>query len=240
MSRPELSVVIPAFNEAERIGPTLHAVMAWLAASAIDAEVLVVDDGSHDHTVEVARAVAGVTVIETWPNRGKGHAVRAGMLQASGRLRLFMDADGAVPISELPRLRERIERGADVAIGSRRAAGAASVVEAPWYRRLWSRLTNRVLRATLAPGIRDTQCGFKLFRAEAARTLFERTSTNGWGFDMEVLGWAKKLAYRVEEVPVTYTDDPRSKIHPLRDAVRVIRQFVRIRRLLAAAPAGAR
>lgn len=237
MSRPELSVVIPAYNEAQRIGPTLHAVMAWLEASAIDAEVLVVDDGSHDDTVDVARRVPGVTVVETWPNRGKGHAVRVGMLHARGRLRLFMDADGAVPISELPKLHAEIVRGADVAIGSRRADGAAAHAKAPWYRRIWSRLTNKVVRATLTPGIRDTQCGFKLFRAEATQSLFERTSTDGWGFDLEVLGWAKKLHYRVAEVAVTYTDDPRSKIHPLRDAVRVIRQFVRIRRLLAAAPA---
>ena len=196
-----------------------------------------VDDGSHDDTIDVARAVPGVTVIETYPNRGKGHAVRTGMLCARGKLRLFMDADGAVPISDLPKLREQIVRGADVAIGSRRAAGATSHAKAPWYRRAWSRLTNKILRATLTPGIRDTQCGFKLFRAEAAQRLFERTSTNGWGFDMEVLGWAKKLAYRVDEVAITWTDDPRSKIHPVRDAIRVILQFVRIRRLLAAAPA---
>jgi dolichyl-phosphate beta-glucosyltransferase len=234
MSRPELSVIVPAFNEAHRIGPTLRAVTAWLADNRVDAEVLVVDDGSNDSTVAVARAVPGVTVVETSPNRGKGHAVRTGMLAARGELRLFMDADNATPISELPRLRARLADGADIAIGSRRAPGARTLAPAPLHRRLWSRLANKVIRGSLTPGILDTQCGFKLFDAEAAVAVFSLTVTDGWSFDLEVLARARRLGYRIDEVAVTWTDDPRSKISPLRDAIAVTREFLRIRRLLDA------
>ena len=240
MSRPALSVIIPAYNEAHRIGPTLRAVTAWLAANRVDAEVLVVDDGSRDATVAVARAVPGVTVVETSPNRGKGHAVRTGMLTARGELRLFMDADNATPMSELPLLRARLADGADIAIGSRRAAGARTLAPAPLYRRLWSRLANKVIRGSLTPGILDTQCGFKLFTAEAAVAVFSVTVTDGWSFDLEVLARARRLGHRIDEVAVTWTDDPRSKISPLRDAIAVTREFLRIRRLLDARHPAAR
>ncbi len=241
MSTPELSVIIPAYNEAHRIGPTLRAVMAWLAEHRVNAEVLVVDDGSSDSTVQVARAVPGVQVIETSPNRGKGHAVRTGMLAARGRMRLFMDADNATPVSELPRLRAHLDDGADIAIGSRRAPGARTLAPSPLYRRIWSSVANKVIRGSLTPGILDTQCGFKLFDAEAAIAVFSLTVTDGWSFDLEVLGRARRMGYRIDEVPVTWTDDPRSRISPLRDAIAVTREFLRIRRLLdARQPAGAR
>ena len=233
-SRPYLSIIVPAYNEAERITPTLRAVQAWVAAERVAAEILVVDDGSRDGTRDVVRALArelpDLRLIESWPNHGKGHVVRAGMLTARGTLRLFMDADNSTPISELPRLLDRIAAGAHVAIGSRRAPGAVQQIKPPWYRRAWSRLANRVVQAGLLDGIRDTQCGFKLFTAEAAEAIFARVKTTGWGFDLEALALARRLGYRTDEVAVAWTDDPRSKIHPLRDAWRITREFLRIRR----------
>jgi dolichyl-phosphate beta-glucosyltransferase len=238
MSKPYLSVVIPAFNEAERIGPTLRRTVAWLDAQELSAEILVVDDGSADATVEVVRALAAelatrrvdVGVVESHPNRGKGHVVKAGMLTARGRFRLFMDADDSTPIEELPTLLDRVALGADIAIGSRRAPGATMARRPPWYRRAWSRLANRVVQAGLLGGIHDTQCGFKLFTAEAAERIFARVITPGWGFDLEVLALARRMGYRIDEVPVRWTDDRRTRIRPIRDAIRITREFLRIRR----------
>jgi dolichyl-phosphate beta-glucosyltransferase len=235
--RPYLSIVIPAYNEAERIAPTLRDVAAWLEAERLVAEVLVVDDGSTDGTARVVEALARelpvIQLVHGWVNRGKGHAVRVGMLRASGWLRLFMDADNATTIRELPALLARIADGAEVAIGSRRAPGAVRRVRPPWFRRAWSRVANQVVQAGLLEGIHDTQCGFKLFTAEAATRIFQRTITDGWGFDLEVLVHARQLGYRVDEVAVHWQDDPRSKVHPLRDAVKISREYLRIRRAVA-------
>lgn len=234
MRRPYLSVVIPAYNEAERLPATLKATAAWLLAQGMSYEVLVVDDGSTDRTREIVEAMRGelshVHLIESSPNQGKGHVVRVGMLTARGQVRLFMDADNSTPASELPKLLRAIELGADVAIGSRRTPGACFQAKPPLYRRLWSRLANRVVQAVLLDGIHDTQCGFKLFTAAAADATFQRCRTPGWGFDLEVLGLARRLGCRIAEVPVVWSDDRRSRIRPLRDACRITREFLRIRR----------
>jgi dolichyl-phosphate beta-glucosyltransferase len=230
---PSLSVVIPAYNEAERIGPTLDAVLGWLACQPLQYELVVVDDGSEDQTRKVVRrrfdGEPHAWLIESKANHGKGHAVRVGMLAARGDLRLFMDADNSIPISQLPGLLALIRSGAHVAIGSRRAPGAATDVR-PLYRRLWSRVANRVVQAGLLSGIGDTQCGFKLFTGAAATDVFSRLRTDGWGFDLEVLALAQRLAYPIAEHPVCWSDDPRSRINPLRDAWRITREFLRIRR----------
>ena len=239
--RPVLSVVIPAFDEAERIGPTLRATVAWLETFGHPTEILVVDDGSRDGTAGVVRELAktlasrqvALEVVESFPNRGKGHVVKAGMLTAKGDLRLFMDADNSTPVSELPKLLARVQAGADVAIGSRRAPGAQMARRPPWYRRLWSRIANRIVQAGLLGGIHDTQCGFKLFTAEAAEAVFARVRTSGWGFDLEALALARRLGHRIDEVPVTWTDDRRTRIRPIRDAIRITIEFLRIRRALA-------
>ena len=229
-----LSVVIPAYNEAQRITPTLRSVHAWLSTQSFSSEILVVDDGSRDDTRKVVTALAkeipNLAVIESFPNRGKGHVVRLGMLTARGQLRLFMDADNSTPISELPKLLARIESGFDVAIGSRRAPGANQSIKPPWYRRAWSRIANRVVQAGLLEGIRDTQCGFKLFTAAAAETVFSRTRTAGWGFDLEVLALARKIGFGIAEVAVEWQDDRRTKINPIRDAIRITGEFLKIRR----------
>jgi len=228
--------VIPAFNEVGRIAPTVRSVSAWLAGQGHTAEILVVDDGSTDGTGRLVRELAselgGIRLVESRPNRGKGHVVRLGMLEACGAYRLFTDADGSTPIDQLPALWARLEAGADVAIGSRRAPGAQSPCRAPWYRRAWSRVANRLVRALLIGGVRDTQCGFKLFSARAAEAIFSRVSTTGWGFDLEVLAIAGRLGMRVDEVPVLWSDDRRSRIRPLPDAIAIAREFCRIRRAM--------
>ena len=243
MESPYLSIVIPAYNEAARIAPTLRAVSAWLARQPFSGEILVIDDGSTDGTGELVRILAaelgGIRLIESRPNRGKGHAVRLGMLASRGERRLFMDADHSTPIDELPALMARLDAGAAVAIGSRRAPGANAARKPPRYRRAWSRLANRVVRASLIDGIRDTQCGFKLFSCGAAEAIFPLVRTAGWGFDLEVLALARRMGLRVDELPVRFRDDPRSRIRPLRDAVRISREFFRIRRALRDCPPAA-
>lgn len=232
---PVLSVVIPAFNEEERIEPTLRAVSDWLSASDGQQahEIIVVDDGSTDATVATVRAFAtrhpAVRLIESRPNRGKGHAVRQGMLDARGDVRLFMDADHSIGIAQLPRLLEAIGRGADVAIGSRYVPGATVPRKAPWYRRAWSRIGNRVVRAGLVDGIFDTQCGFKAFTGTAADAIFARSRFTGWGFDIEVLALARALGFSIAECGVEVYEDRRTRVNPLRDALAITIEFARIR-----------
>jgi glycosyltransferase involved in cell wall biosynthesis len=207
-----------------------------VTAQSLSVEILVVDDGSNDGTPDLVRALArelgGIALWPSRPNRGKGHVVRLGMLTARGERRLFMDADHSTPIDEIGALMAAIDGGADIAIGSRRAPGASAARKPPRYRRAWSRLANRVVRAGLIPDVRDTQCGFKLFTAAAAEAVFPWVRTPGWGFDLEVLARARTHGLRIAEVPVRFTDDPRSRVRPVRDAIRITREFVRIRRLL--------
>ena len=233
---PFLSVIVPAFNEAQRIAPTLRATSAWLGAQTFASELIVVDDGSNDATVEVvaglARELRDLTLVKGKPNRGKGRAVQLGMFAARGQLRLYMDADNATPISELPTLLAAIEGGADVAIGSRRAPGGGQRVKQPWFRRAWSHIANRTVQAVLLDGILDTQCGFKLFRKGAAEVIFARARVPGWGFDLEVLVLARAHRLAIAERGVTWSDDRRSRIHPVRDAIKITGELIAIRRAL--------
>lgn len=230
----EISVIIPAFNEEERIEPTLRATHALLASRYKAFEILVVDDGSSDGTVGLVHDLGAylpeLECLATRENRGKGHAVRLGMTRARGQLRVMCDADGSMPADELPKLLAPIVSGqADIAIGSRYAAGATSGVRQPLWRRLWSRLVNAVVQQSLVAGIRDTQCGFKAFTASAANEVFGRAQIDGWAFDLEALALAKRLDYVIEEVGVVWSDDGRSRVSPLRDFVSVVREWRAIR-----------
>ncbi len=232
----DVSIIIPAYNEEARIAPTIAQTVAQLEASSLRWEILIVDDGSSDGTVALCERLAaklpGVRVLATSPNRGKGHAVRVGMLAARGQIRVMCDADGSMPASELPRLIAPIAAGlCTVAIGSRYAGGVA-VERQPAWRRAWSRLCNQVIQKTLVPGVRDTQCGFKAFTAEAARATFGRATIDGWAFDLEVLALAKRLGFVVREVGVVWKDDKRSKVNPWKDLWKVIREAVTIKRNL--------
>jgi glycosyltransferase involved in cell wall biosynthesis len=233
----DLSIIVPAYNEAQRLPPTLERLARFLQTLPLRSEIVVVDDGSKDDTCGVVeRAMGqfpGLRLVRQTPNRGKGAAVRMGMLEARGQIRVMCDADCSMPPEQLPRLLAPIiARTAQIAIGSRYAEGARTDVKQPLYRVLWSRLCNKVIQRSLVPGVRDTQCGFKAFTAEAARDLFQRARIDGWAFDLEILALARRRGYSIQEVGVEWLDDRRSRINPLKDMWKVIREAVTIRRNL--------
>lgn len=231
----ELSLIIPAFNEAQRIGPTLRRVHQFLAARPASFEILVVDDGSTDDTAVLVMALAaelpGLRVLCSQANRGKGHAVRQGMLTATGQVRLFSDADGSTPIEELDLLLQALAAGADIAVGSRYLAASRVTRPQPWRRRVWSRLVNRIVQRLLLPGVADTHCGFKAFTAAAATHTFAACTVDGWSFDLEVLARARAQGLRIREVPVRWEDDERSKAR-FRHLPREVRQVYRLQKQL--------
>jgi dolichyl-phosphate beta-glucosyltransferase len=213
MSRPDLSVVIPSFNEAGRLPATLARIREHLAARGRPHEIVVVDDGSTDATAEVARAAGGVVrVLRHQPNRGKGYATRRGMLAATGETRLMTDADLSTPIEDLASLEAALARGYDVAIGSRAVAGARIEVRQPAYREAMGRLFNLLVQALLLPGLSDTQCGFKLFTAEAAEAAFSVCRLDGFSFDVEALYAARRRGLRIAEVPVVWRNDAATRV----------------------------
>ena len=248
----DLSIVIPAYNEAQRLPPTLDRVASFLATLPLRTEIIVVDDGSKDDTCGVVERtmhrMPTLRLVRQSPNRGKGAAVRAGMLAARGQIRVMCDADCSMPPEQLPRLLAPITAcSSEISIGSRYAEGARTDVKQPFYRVLWSRLANKVIQRSLVPGVRDTQCGFKAFTAEAARDLFSRARIDGWAFDLEILALARRRGYSIQEVGVEWMDDARSRINPLKDMWKVIREALTIRKnlrkgvynTLPAAPAAA-
>jgi glycosyltransferase involved in cell wall biosynthesis len=229
-----LSVVVPAYNEARRLPATLRTLRAYLdAAEAGGYEVIVVDDGSTDRTAEVALEAAAawpaLRVLRLPENRGKGWAVRAGMLAAGGDLRLLTDADLSTPIEELSKLRALIGGATQVAIGSRAVPEARIEAHQPRHRELMGRGYNRLLRLVALPGLHDTQCGFKLFTAEAAVACFGRLRTPGFGFDAEVLLRARRLGWTVAEVGVVWRHAENSRVSPLRDSMATFADLVRLR-----------
>jgi dolichyl-phosphate beta-glucosyltransferase len=236
---PVLSIVIPAYNEAGRIGAYLGEIIRYLSNKSEPFEILVVDDGSLDGTGEVVRRARGdcpqLFLLSYLPNRGKGHAVRVGMLAARGEVRLFTDADGSTPIQEIEKLRERMaQTGCEVAIGSR-------ALPDPTRKRIFAAhrwamgQVFRFLRQVLLPiPVADSQCGFKLFTASAARTLFGAARLDGWAFDAEVLFRAHRRGMRIEEVPVSWHDSRDSRVRFLSDPIRMIAEMWRVRRLARA------
>ncbi len=233
----DLSIVVPAYNEELRLPPTLTKLDAFLRTQPLRYEIVVVDDGSKDKTCDVVTAhmstIPGLRLVRQFPNRGKGAAVRMGMLQARGQIRVMCDADGSMPAEELPKLLAPIINcEAEIAIGSRYAEGAKTDVKQPIYRVLWSRLCNRVIQKSLVPGVRDTQCGFKAFTAEAARDLFRYGRIDGWAFDLEILALARRRGYAIAEVGVEWKDDGRSRVNPLKDMWKVISEAMTIRKNL--------
>ncbi|MSQ24997.1 MAG: glycosyltransferase family 2 protein [Dehalococcoidia bacterium] len=230
MDRPYLSVIIPAYNEARRLPGTLERVTVYLARQPYRAEVLVVDDGSTDGTADAATVFAGgttpVRAIST-PHRGKGHAVKTGMLAAAGEYRFLCDADLSMPIEQLERLLPPAA-GTPIVIGSREAPGARRCNE-PWTRHIMGRVFNWFIRATTVRGIRDTQCGFKCFRGAVAQELFAQQRLDGFGFDVEVLFLAQKSGIAITETPIDWYHQQESKVRPLRDALRMVRETLAVR-----------
>jgi glycosyltransferase involved in cell wall biosynthesis len=233
----DLSIVVPAFDEAERLPRTLPSLVEWLEEQRKTFEIVVADDGSTDGTREVcerlSKEIPGLRVIGGPPNRGKGHAVRAGMLAATGAVRVMCDADGAMPPRELSRLLAPIAEGrAAIAIGSRYVEGRSPEGQRLW-RRAWSRFSNAVIQRLLVPGVRDMHCGYKAFTAEAARELFSIARIDGWTFDIEILALASRLGLRVVEVGVEWHDDRGSRVRPARALASVLRETWVLRRNFA-------
>ncbi|HXD95381.1 MAG TPA: dolichyl-phosphate beta-glucosyltransferase [Candidatus Acidoferrum sp.] len=230
---PHLSVVIPAFNEAARLPRYLDEVVGFLEARGKPYEVVVVDDGSTDGTAAVVRALAArhptVRLLPLGRNRGKGAAVRAGMLAAMGSARLFTDADGATPIGELTRLEPALATGADLAIGSRVLVDPAVSVRTRPHRVAAGRVFNWLVARLGVRGVADSQCGFKLFTAEAADALFGSLRTAGFAFDVELLLRAQARGYRIVEVPVNWADQEGSKVGVLSNGPGMVLQLLRAR-----------
>ncbi|MBM3476944.1 MAG: glycosyltransferase family 2 protein [Armatimonadetes bacterium] len=228
-----LSVILPAYNEAEGMQSALAAVVAYLGAREIDGEVIVVDDGSRDATAERAREFAAshpqVRVLSHTPNRGKGYAVKQGMLAARGQPRVFLDVDLATPVEEIDKLLEALEDGAEIAIGTRYVRASAVEVKQRLPRRLMGSAFRWLARLILRLPVSDFTCGAKGFRAEAADELFGRLSEPGWAFDAELLVLAARSGRRVVEVPVRWRDVRGSTVAPLSAAVESLRALWRIR-----------
>ena len=230
---PELSIVIPAYNEERRLPETLRRIRAYLDTRRISAEIIVVDDGSSDGTaalVERLRAeFSGLRLVLNDTNRGKGYSVRHGMLEARGDVLLFTDADLSSPIAEAAKLFAALEAGADVALGSRWLRSELQTERQPVYRQLFGRLFNLFLRVVLGLRFRDTQCGFKAFTRRAAQAIFPRQRIERWGFDAELLFLAVRLGFQAAEVPVQWAHDERSKMSYFRDGMRMVTEVLRIR-----------
>jgi glycosyltransferase involved in cell wall biosynthesis len=233
VAHPLLSIVIPAYNECARIEGTLERVMGCVQKRGWDAEVLVVDDGSTDETVTVVQRWMErherLHLIKNPGNRGKGYSVRNGLLQAAGDIVMFTDADLSAPMEEAERLFAAIESGADVAIGSRWLDKQKQTVHQPLYRRFFGRCFNRVTRVVMGLPFKDTQCGFKAFKREAAQTIFRLQTIERWGFDPEILFIARKLKYTIVEVPVTWGHDERSRMSYLKDGMKMLEEMAEIR-----------
>jgi len=227
------SIIIPAYNEAARLGATLQRVLEYIRAQRWNAEVIVVNDGSRDNTADLVREYASANpvlrLLENPGNRGKGYSVRNGMLHANGEILLFSDADLASPIEEAPKLFEAIESGADVAIGSRWLRPELQKQRQSLLRQLYGRIFNIALRLLLGLKFKDTQCGFKVFTRSSARAIFPLQQIERWGFDPELLYLARRKKLRVTEVPVEWSHQEGTRISPLRDGLRMFSEVLRIR-----------
>jgi dolichyl-phosphate beta-glucosyltransferase len=233
MSYPQFSIVIPAYNEAARIPGTLEAVTGCVRARAWSAEIIVVDDGSRDATADVVRAFAAqhpeVRLLQNPGNRGKGFSVRNGLLRSLGEIVMFTDADLSAPIEEAEGLFNAIAHGADIAIGSRWLERSRQTIRQPLYRRFFGRCFNAVTRAIMGLPFADTQCGFKAFTRAAAQTVCQLQTIDRWGFDPEILFIALKRGYRIDEVPVSWAHDERTRISYLKDGMRMLEDIAIVR-----------
>lgn len=235
-AQPELSIIIPAYNESGRILPTLEQAKEYLASADEwngRVEVLVVCDGCSDDTEQVVRAwdkLPNLRVIAYRKNQGKGYAVRTGVLASQGRVVVFTDADGATPFREISLLAPLLTDDCEVVIGSRRVPGARVTGTQPWRRRMLGRFFSWATRGVLGLPFVDTQCGFKLFRGEIARSLFESVGCPGFGFDLEVLVLARERGLHIVEAGVEWHDQAESRVSPLRDGLRMLRTLWSLRR----------
>ncbi|MFQ5962695.1 MAG: dolichyl-phosphate beta-glucosyltransferase [Candidatus Scalinduaceae bacterium] len=228
-----LSIVIPAFNEEERINKTISKIESYLKTQNYSYEIIVVDDGSKDNTATIIRDSAdynhNVYLLQNKENKGKGYSVKRGMLKARGEYILFSDADLSTPIKEVEKLFPLFNRDYDIVIGSRGLTESNIVVHQPFYRENMGRIFSNLVQLLTVKGIKDTQCGFKCFRGDVARDIFNRQTMSGFCFDVEVLYIASKSGYRIKEVPIIWYNSPKSKVNPLTDPLKMLLDLLRIR-----------
>jgi len=215
-----LSVIIPAYNESERIGRTLLDIDRYLSSQNYTYKIIVVNDGSVDNTKQVVlsfkKLIKNLELIDYFPNQGKGYAVRKGMLESSGKYRLFTDADNSTSIDHIEKMWPLFEKGYDVVIGTRDKKDhpkAKQAVPQSFLKRQLGNLGNILIQILTVPGIWDTQCGFKCFTEKSAKDIFSRCKINRWGFDIEVLALARKLNYKIGIIPVYWINDPHSHVN---------------------------
>lgn len=230
---PYLSVIVPAYNEELRLPRTIEAIEAFLSSQVFSWELIVMDDGSKDRTVGVANETFSDSRsrVECNPrNLGKGATIRNGMQIARGRFKLFTDADNSTPVEEsLKLLRAMKRRGADVAIGSRAIKGSRLEVRQPFYREMMGRVFNLIVQIFAVPGVKDTQCGFKIFSRDAAQYVFPRQQLDGFSFDVEALMLARRGGFKIVEVPIRWIDSPASRVSPFRDSARMFLDVLKVR-----------
>ena len=236
MNRFELSVIIPVYNEEKRVGKTLDAAFQYLKAKRITAEILIVDDGSNDKTLQVVERFKRqstpkqvLKILKQSVNLGKGAAVKTGVLAAQGKFVLYMDADNATRLSEYEKFKPFFKKGVDVIVGSRAVDRKQVKVHQPLYREAIGRVGNVIIQLLVVPGIKDTQCGFKAFSQKAARSIFPLQTINRFGFDVELLFIAKKQGLSILETPVEWQDDSNSRVNALRDSIRTFSELFLIR-----------
>ena len=239
---PDLSIIIPAYNEDSRLPGTLARIASYLASLPLQAEVLVVDDGSSDRTAEVAQSFAdrlpGLRVLSNGVNRGKGYSVRHGMLEAHGRVVLFTDADLSAPIEEADKLFAALEQGMDIAIGSRALNRSLITTHESKFREFAGIIFNKIVRLILWLPFVDTQCGFKVFQRERCRIIFEQQRIERFGFDPELLYLARHHGLHTAEIPVRWGHSPATKINMLRDSLQMFMDvfIIRLNALLGRYP----
>jgi dolichyl-phosphate beta-glucosyltransferase len=231
LTTPFLSIIIPAHNEEERLPDTIRQVLEFAAKQSFSIEVVVVENGSSDKTFQIAQEFASqhhqIYVLQN-NQRGKGRAVRQGMLVAQGEYRFMCDVDFSMPVNEINRFLPPNQSNYDIAIASREAPGAVRHGE-PYYRHLVGRIYNGLIRILALPGLQDTQCGFKCFRGAVAEELFRRQTLMGWSFDVEILFIARQLGYKIIELPIPWYYNPHSKIKVVRDSLKMGVDLITIR-----------
>lgn len=230
-----LSVIIPSYNEEKRIAKTLQAVDAYLKQQSFEYEILVVNDGSKDKTAEVVKGamayVANLRLIDNQENHGKGWVVKQGMLEAQGQIRLFTDADNSTSVDQVANFLPFFEQGYDIVIGSRRIKGAVIAVKQPWIRDFLGGIFRLMVHTVVPLGVKDSQAGFKAFNAKAAEAIFPQQTIARWAFDVEILAVARKMGFKIKEVPIKWINDLESHVK-LSGMVKMLFEVLQVRKNL--------
>jgi dolichyl-phosphate beta-glucosyltransferase len=228
-----ISIVIPAYNESARIGPTLARIAEYCGAGFERFEIIVVNDGSSDDTAAVVsdagRKIPALRYEAYEQNRGKGYAIRFGVAMSRGDLVLISDADLSTPVEEIEKLLVFHDAGYDIIIGSRAVEGSRIQVKQPFWRVFMGKVFNRIVRFLILEDFKDTQCGFKLFDGSSARALFSSASVDRFAYDVEILYLAREAGYRIKEVPIRWLNSPDSKVSPLKDSLQMLKDIIRVR-----------